>query len=122
MSVKVGNVVEGKVTAIKKFGAFVSLQGGEEGFIHISKVSKDYVKVIDNYLKVGQSVKAKVLGTTKFGKWELSIKDLEKNSGDKSESKSNQDFERKLSKFMKESSKKISAYKKRLDKKRGVKK
>jgi S1 RNA binding domain protein len=120
--VKVGNVVEGKVTAIKKFGAFVSLQDGEEGFIHISKVSKDYVKDIDNYLKVGQSIKAKVLGTTKFGKWELSIKDLEKNSGDKSESKSNQDFERKLSKFMKESSKKISAYKKRLDKKRGVKK
>ncbi|MFW6119522.1 MAG: S1 RNA-binding domain-containing protein, partial [Petrotogales bacterium] len=55
---KVGNVVEGKVTAIKKFGAFVSLQDGEEGFVHISKVSKDYVKDIDNYLKVGQSIKA----------------------------------------------------------------
>ena len=121
MSVKVGTVVEGKVNAVKKFGAFVTIEGGEEGFIHISKVSKEYVKNIDDYLKVGQTIKAKVLGTSKDGKWELSIKDLggRDDSGDRNQ---DQDFERKLAKFMKESAMSNSAVRQRLDKKRGIKK
>ena len=121
MSVKVGTVVEGKVNAVKKFGAFVTIEGGEEGFIHISKVSKEYVKNIDDYLKVGQTIKAKVLGTSKDGKWELSIKDRvgRDDSGDRNQ---DQDFERKLAKFMKESAMSNSAVRQRLDKKRGIKK
>ncbi|ACR78968.1 MAG: binding domain protein [Kosmotoga sp.] len=120
MSVKVGNIVQGKVTAVRKYGAFVTLEGGEEGFIHISKVSKGYVKNIDDYLKVGQEITAKVLGTTKDGKWELSIKDAGGNQGE--EQATSQDFERKLARFMRDSSQKLSAYRRRLDKKRGVKK
>ncbi len=80
VSVKVGTVVEGSVASVKKFGAYVTLEGGEEGFIHISKVAREYVKNIEDYLKVGQKVEAKVLGTTKDGKWELSIKDLKSTS------------------------------------------
>ncbi|KUK67101.1 MAG: Uncharacterized protein XD86_0904, partial [Mesotoga infera] len=52
MSVKVGTVVEGNVTSVKKFGAYVNLESGEEGFIHISKVAREYVKNIEDYLKV----------------------------------------------------------------------
>jgi len=120
VSVKVGNIVEGKVTGLKKFGAYVTLQEGGEGFIHISKVSKDYVKNIDDYLKVGQSVKAKVMGTTREGKWELSIKDL--GNRESAERGGDHDFEKKLGRFMKDSSQKLSAYRRRLDKKRGIKK
>jgi S1 RNA binding domain protein len=112
--------VEGKVTSIKKFGAFVTLDGGEEGFVHISKVSKDYVKNIDDYLKVGQTVKAKVVGTSKDGKLELSIRAVD--TDQKDDSPKDQDFEKKLAKFMKESAQNNSAVRQRLDKKRGIKK
>lgn len=120
MSVKVSSIVEGKVTSIKKFGAFVTLNGGEEGFVHISKVSKDYVKNIDDYLKVGQTVKAKVMGTSKDGKLELSIRAVD--TDQKDDSPKDQDFEKKLAKFMKESAQNNSAVRQRLDKKRGIKK
>ncbi|MDK2950362.1 MAG: binding domain protein [Kosmotogales bacterium] len=120
MSVKVSSIVEGKVTSIKKFGAFVTLDGGEEGFVHISKVSKDYVKNIDDYLKVGQTVKAKVMGTSKDGKLELSIRAVD--TDQKDDSPKDQDFEKKLAKFMKESAQNNSAVRQRLDKKRGIKK
>ncbi len=120
MSVKVSSIVEGKVTSIKKFGAFVTLDGGEEGFVHISKVSKDYVKNIDDYLKVGQTVKAKVVGTSKDGKLELSIRAVD--TDQKDDSPKDQDFEKKLAKFMKESAQNNSAVRQRLDKKRGIKK
>jgi len=120
LSVKVSSIVEGKVTSIKKFGAFVTLDGGEEGFVHISKVSKDYVKNIDDYLKVGQTVKAKVMGTSKDGKLELSIRAVD--TDQKDDSPKDQDFEKKLAKFMKESAQNNSAVRQRLDKKRGIKK
>jgi S1 RNA binding domain protein len=120
LSVKVSSIVEGKVTSIKKFGAFVTLNGGEEGFVHISKVSKDYVKNIDDYLKVGQTVKAKVMGTSKDGKLELSIRAVD--TDQKDDSPKDQDFEKKLAKFMKESAQNNSAVRQRLDKKRGIKK
>jgi len=120
LSVKVSSIVEGKVTSIKKFGAFVTLDGGEEGFVHISKVSKDYVKNIDDYLKVGQTVKAKVVGTSKDGKLELSIRAVD--TDQKDDSPKDQDFEKKLAKFMKESAQNNSAVRQRLDKKRGIKK
>ncbi|AKI98357.1 RNA-binding protein [Kosmotoga pacifica] len=117
---KVGNIVEGKVTAVMKFGAHVELEGGEQGFLHISKISKSYVKKIDDHLKVGQKVKVKVVGTTRDGKWELSIKDLGETGSEGQNA--DKEFERKLAKFLKDSSRKISDYRRRLDKKRGIKK
>ncbi|MBO8166098.1 MAG: S1 RNA-binding domain-containing protein [Kosmotoga sp.] len=120
MSAKVGNIVEGKITAVMKFGAHVELEGGEQGFLHISKISKSYVKNINDHLNVGQKVKVKIVGTTRDGKWELSIKDLGESGTD--DQNLDKDFERKLSKFLKDSSRKISDYRRRLDKKRGIKK
>ncbi|MDI3516787.1 MAG: binding domain protein [Thermotogota bacterium] len=111
-----GSIVTGKVVSIKKFGAFVKLDSGEEGFIHISNIADRYVRNVEDFLKVGQEVTAKVIGTTKDGKVDLSLLiDQER-----SESKAN--FERRLAKFMKDSDRKQSEYRKRLDSKRGIRK
>ncbi|HAA82672.1 MAG TPA: RNA-binding protein [Thermotoga naphthophila] len=117
---KVGELVKGKVSKIVKYGAFVDIERGERGFIHISKISKNYVKRIEDYLHEGQEISAKVIGKARNGGWELSLKDLEEETpktSEKSEEKKNVDFEKKLSRFLKESSQKLSEYKKRLEKK-----
>ncbi|HOO73999.1 MAG TPA: S1 RNA-binding domain-containing protein [Tepiditoga sp.] len=114
-----GSVVKAKVVDIKKFGAFVKLDSGEDGFVHISKVSKNYVKEISDFLKVGQEIEGKVIGTTKDGKLEMSLKDVEEEeqSGQNSEN-----FEKKLTQFLKDSDRKMSEFRKHMDKKRGNKK
>lgn len=71
---EVGGIVEGKVTGITKFGAFVELEGGEVGMVHISEVSQSYVNDISEHLKEGQTVKVKVLSVNDDGKIALSIK------------------------------------------------
>lgn len=53
MQLAIGDVLEGKVTGITKFGAFVELEPGKTGMVHISEVSTDYVEDISQYLKKG---------------------------------------------------------------------
>ncbi len=77
MQPEIGAIVEGKVTGITTFGAFVELPDGKVGLIHISEVSTDYVREIKDYLQVGQMVKAKVLGLTARNEISLSIKKLQ---------------------------------------------
>ena len=60
MQLEVGSIVEGKVTGITKFGAFVELPDGKVGLVHISEVSTSFVKEIKDHLTEGQSVKVKV--------------------------------------------------------------
>ena len=74
MALEVGAVVEGKVTGITKFGAFVELPEGKTGMVHISEVSSAYVEDISQYLKQDQVVKVKVINITDEGKISLSIK------------------------------------------------
>lgn len=74
MQVEIGAVVDGKVTGIKNFGAFVKLPTGETGMVHISEVAAVYVSDINEHLTVGQDVKVKVLGENEKGKISLSIK------------------------------------------------
>ena len=66
--------MEGKVTGITKFGAFVSLPGGKTGMVHISEIAHAYVSDINEYLTVGQEVKVKVIAIDPAGKINLSIK------------------------------------------------
>lgn len=75
MQVEVGMVVEGKVTGIAAFGAFVELPGGKTGLVHISEISTSYVSDVKDHLKEGQTVKVKVIGTD-GGKISLSIKQV----------------------------------------------
>ena len=74
MQLEVGSIVEGKVTGITKFGAFVELPGGKTGMVHISEVAATYVKEISDHLSENQVVKVKILGITPEGKVSLSIK------------------------------------------------
>lgn len=76
---EVGAIVEGKVTGLTAFGAFVSLLDGKSGMVHISEVSNTYVKEIKDFLKEGQDVKVKVVGITPEGKISLSIKKATEN-------------------------------------------
>ena len=73
----VGDIVEGKVTGLTAFGAFIKLTSGEVGMVHISEVASSYVKDIKEHLKEGQDVKAKVLSINEAGKISLSIKQAE---------------------------------------------
>ena len=74
MQVEEGQILKGKVTGITKFGAFVELDGGASGLVHISEVSLDYVNDINEHLKIGDIVEVKVLPSEKKGKIGLSIK------------------------------------------------
>lgn len=69
-------VLEGKVAGITNFGAFVDFQDGKTGMIHISEVSSDFVRDINDYLKVGQVVAAKVISISEKNEIRLSIKQL----------------------------------------------
>lgn len=74
MQFEVGMILEGKVTGITKFGAFVALSGGKSGLVHISEVANAYVSDINEHLSMGQEVKVKIIGITPEGKINLSIK------------------------------------------------
>ena len=74
MQLDVGKIVEGKVTGITNFGAFIDLGEGKTGMVHISEVSAGYVKEIADHLKEGEQVKVKVLKVGDDGKISLSIK------------------------------------------------
>ena len=73
MEYEVGTVLEGKVTSITKFGAFVALEGGKSGLVHISEIANSYVNDVHDFLQEGQDVKVKLLAI-KDGKLDLSIK------------------------------------------------
>ena len=70
----VGTVLEGKVSGITGYGAFVSFPGGGSGLVHISEIANSYVTDVHDFLTVGQEVKVKVLSVTPEGKVNLSIK------------------------------------------------
>lgn len=74
MDLVVGAVVDGKVTGIMKFGAFVSLPGGKSGLVHISEIAYSYVNEVSEFLKEGQEVKVKIIGVDENGRINLSIK------------------------------------------------
>lgn len=74
MGLEVGMVVAGKVTGIKKFGAFVTLEEGGSGLVHISEISNSYVEDINEHLQEGQEVKVKVKSIDENGRIDLSIK------------------------------------------------
>lgn len=74
MSVEVGAIIEGVVTGITNFGAFVELPENKVGLIHISEVSNVYVRDVREFLKERDKVKVKVLSIDNGGKIGLSIK------------------------------------------------
>jgi S1 RNA binding domain protein len=138
MSIEVGSKLQGKVTGITKFGAFVELPDGSTGLVHISEVADNYVKDINEHLKVGDQIEVKVLNVEKDGKIGLSIKkakdrpEPEKKQYSHSHSqrprqgKSNdrnnnrgETFESKMAKFLKDSEDRLTSLKRNTESKRG---
>ena len=74
MELSVGAMLEGKVTGITKFGAFVLLPGGKSGLVHISEVANAFVSDVHDHVQIGQTVKVKVLSVSEEGKINLSMK------------------------------------------------
>ena len=74
MQIDIGSVHEGTVTGLTKFGAFVKLENGASGMVHISEVSNEYVSEISDHLAEGDKVKVKVIEINEKGKISLSIK------------------------------------------------
>ncbi|WP_028543434.1 S1 domain-containing RNA-binding protein [Paenibacillus taiwanensis] len=74
MTIEVGTKLEGKVTGITHFGAFVDLSGGVTGLVHISEIADNYVKDVNDHLKIDDVVMVKVINVDKDGKIGLSIK------------------------------------------------
>lgn len=71
---EIGAIVEGKITSLTSFGAFVSLPDNKSGMVHISEVSDTFVKDIKEFLKEGDDVKVKVISISQEGKISLSIR------------------------------------------------
>lgn len=74
MAIEVGSKLEGKVTGITHFGAFVELPEGQTGLVHISEIADNYVKDVNDHLKLADKVIVKVINVDKDGKIGLSIK------------------------------------------------
>lgn len=123
MSIEVESVVEGVVTGITTFGAFVELPSGETGLVHISEIADVYVKDINKFLKLKEKVKVKVVSIDTKGKVCLSIKKANPRPNRYSRSPRNKrqtvSFEEKLSRFLKESDEKHQSLRKSTDSKRG---
>jgi S1 RNA binding domain protein len=77
MGLEIGSIVEGRVTGITKFGAFVALPGGKSGLVHISEVANSFVSDVHDHVQMGQTVKVRILSVSDEGKINLSIKRAE---------------------------------------------
>ncbi len=77
MQLTIGEILQGKITGITKFGVFVDIGDGKSGMVHISEVANTFVNDINDILKLGDTVKVKVLTIGEDGKISLSIKRAE---------------------------------------------
>lgn len=140
MSLAVGDIVEGTVTGITHFGAFVELPDGPTGLVHISEVADVYVEDINNHVKRGDKVKVKVLSIAPDGKKiGLSIRQAipgaserrprggpggpggggPRRPGGRGGFRGPVTFEDKLQRFMKDSDDRLSELRRQTDDKRG---
>ena len=74
MSIEVGSIVDGVVSGITNFGAFINLPENKVGLVHISEVADVYVKDVNDFLKEQDKVKVKILSVDDKGKIALSVK------------------------------------------------
>lgn len=116
MPVEVGQIVEGRITGITRFGAFMEISQGVTGLIHISEVADSFVKDVNDFLKENEVVKAKVISISEDGKISLSLRKANETSKPK---QVNLSFEDKLAKFLKDSEERLLDIKRNHESKRG---
>ncbi len=131
-TIEVGAIVEGTVTGITNFGAFVELPGGKVGLIHISEIADVYVRDVKDYVKEQDKIKVKVLSVDDRGKIGLSLRQLAAPApapaapprrppvdNRRFRPQPSLSFEDKLSRFLKDSDDRQSELKRSTDSKRG---
>jgi S1 RNA binding domain protein len=141
VAVTPGTVVEGTVVGITNFGAFVQIDGAGTGLVHISEIANEYVRDVNNHVKMNDKVKVKVLNVDSTnGKMDLSLKQAavvadgpvgmsapvlprsyRRGGRGKRELPEGADpiFEEKLSKFLKTSEERLLDIKRNIEAKRG---
>ena len=120
MQLEVGAVLEGKVTGITKFGAFVELPNGKTGMVHISEVAPTYVKEIRDYVTENQTVKVKVLEQPRPGARPRAVSPGRPGNFEWQSSKSDSgSFEDMMSRFKQTSDEKMLDLKRSMDGKHG---
>ncbi|MEK4227911.1 S1 domain-containing RNA-binding protein [Solibacillus sp. FSL H8-0538] len=134
MSIEVGSKVQGKVTGITNFGAFVELPDGKTGLVHISEVADNYVKDINEHLKVGDVVEVKVMNVEADGKIGLSIRKAkpqaerperpqrprrDNRQNERNDRQPKENFEQKMARFLKDSDERLTTLKRATESKRG---
>ena len=125
---KIGDIVEAEVSKITEFGAFVKINGRHLGLIHISQISDSFVKDINEHLKIGDKLQARIIKLGPDNKIDLSLKKAfaprsqRDNSGPPASRKYGQagfkssDFEEKLKKFLRQSQQNLAELKKHNEK------
>lgn len=141
MSIEVGTKVSGKISGITNFGAFIDLGAGKTGLVHISEISNNYVKDINEVLKVGEAVEVKVMSVGNDGKIGLSIRRVNEEAVEKvagpprkeftrpprkefrkpnvQAAPKKDDFDSLMSSFLKDSDDRLSSLKRNTEGKRG---
>ncbi|MGH2706960.1 MAG: S1 RNA-binding domain-containing protein [Actinomycetota bacterium] len=115
-----GGIVEGTVTRVADFGAFVQLEGGETGLVHISEVDRNYVRNIHDHLRQGDKIRVKVVAIKEDGKIDLSVKQADPSWQAHPARRSERDpeFEAKLKRFMRQSQERLADVRRHRDSKR----
>ncbi|MEG1503088.1 S1 domain-containing RNA-binding protein [Enterococcus sp. 22-H-5-01] len=141
MSIEVGAKLQGKVSGITNFGAFIDLGEGKTGLVHISEISNGFVKDIHDVLTVGDEVTVKVTSVGDDGKVGLSIRKAQDQpqpekkpfkrefrdnnrpkpapKGKPQNNSGKQDFDSLMSSFLKDSDDRLSSIKRNTEGKRG---
>ena len=131
MQLEVGSVVDAKITGITNFGAFAQIDGGKTGLIHISEIAVDFVKNIEDFVKVGDVLKVKVISCEK-GKVSLSAKKVIEEERARKASRpaevelfekpkeENLSFEEKMNRFKQDSDERMLTLKRNFESKRGA--
>jgi S1 RNA binding domain protein len=129
MPVAPGDVVDGKVAKLVKFGIIVSLPEGRSGLVHISEIADSFVRDVGDYFEEGDAVKVKIVGTDEKGRLQLSAKQAEPRAPIRAvepdprptpgpQRPLSASFEERLSSFMKSSEQRLVEIKRSRDAKR----
>ncbi|MCS7172016.1 MAG: S1 RNA-binding domain-containing protein [Armatimonadetes bacterium] len=114
-----GQILEGTVARIATYGAFVTLPDGRTGLVHISEIADTFVRDVREYLREGQRVRVKVLGTDARGRLDLSLRQALPPEERTRAQYHRTTFEEKLRAFLRESQERLADLKRNTRAKRG---
>ena len=123
MSAEIGAIVPGTVVRIAPYGAFIKLESGETGLVHISEIDRNYVRSVEEHLRIDDQVTVKVVGVKEDGKIDLSIKqaasDWQPETSRPRRAAKDPEFEQKLKRFMRSSEERLVDVKRQREGRRG---